>query len=269
MAVIRLATSFNIDLEFEAAPFHRRLLAWVVDLSLQVFYLLMATRILKHYLQGQDNTIDLSYNIWGLILLLLLPFFTYHVVCEILFRGQSIGKKLMNLRVVNEAGGPPSISQCIIRWLIRTSDYTLFMIIMFGPLSLIFSGEPALAGLGAFLFLFTDIVLVNSTRKNQRLGDILAHTMVIKTVQKGSLQDTVFLELDHHYIPQFPQVMNLTDHEINVVKSILDSSRKRRDYQLAERAATKIKDHLKIENDLSPFDFLEILLKDYNYLSAT
>ena len=79
---------------------------------------------------------------------------------------------------------------------------------------------------------------------------------------------TVFLELDQHYIPQFPQVMNLTDHEINVVKNILDSSRKRRDYQLAERAANKIKDHLKIENDLSPFDFLEILLKDYNSLSA-
>ncbi len=37
---------------------------------------------------------------------------------------------------------------------------------------------------------------------------------------------------------------------------------------MASNAAEKIKNHLKIESDLSPFEFLEILLKDYNYLST-
>jgi hypothetical protein len=37
---------------------------------------------------------------------------------------------------------------------------------------------------------------------------------------------------------------------------------------MAEGAAAKIKAHLKIESGLGAFDFLEVLLKDYNYLSV-
>ncbi|HVG42864.1 MAG TPA: RDD family protein [Chitinophagaceae bacterium] len=268
MAVIRITTNFNIDLEFEAAPFHRRLMAWGIDLLLQIFYLILAAKIFTWWTRDMDNKTDTGYNRWGLFLLLLLPFFTYHVVCEILFSGQSIGKKLMGLRVVNEAGGKPAISQCIIRWLIRTSDYTLFLIILFGPLSMLIGGESAIAGLAAFLLLFIDIILANSGKKNQRLGDILAHTMLIKSTQNGTINDTVFLPVADDYVPQFPQVMNLTDRDINSIKGILDASRKKRDYELADRASNKIKNHLFIESSLSSFAFLEILLKDYNKLSV-
>jgi len=62
--------------------------------------------------------------------------------------------------------------------------------------------------------------------------------------------------------------MHLSDRDINSLKSILDTARKKHDFNLAEMAAEKIKDHLKIETSISPFDFLEILLKDYNFLSA-
>jgi uncharacterized RDD family membrane protein YckC len=267
MAVIQIATNFNIDLSFEAAPFHKRLLAWILDLFIQIFYLVLAARFLKWLIRGMDNNVNSSYNMWGLILLLLLPFFTYHVVCEILFSGQSIGKKLMSLRVVNETGGRPSISQCIIRWLIRTSDYTLFLIILFGPLSMLIGSESAIAGLAAFLLLFADIVLVNSSKKHQRIGDILAHTMVISTKQKGTIHDTIFLPVSAYYTPKYPQVMHLSDLDLNAIKGILDTTRKKRDHELAERASSKIKTHLKIDNNEPPFEFLEVLLKDYNYLS--
>ena len=62
--------------------------------------------------------------------------------------------------------------------------------------------------------------------------------------------------------------MQLSDRDINALKSILDTAKKRHDFDLAAQASEKIKNHLKIENSLSPFDFLEILLKDYNYLSG-
>lgn len=268
MATIQIATNFNIDLEFEAAPFHKRMIAWVIDLLVQIFYIIMAAKLFRVIMQNMRDSRDNEYNMWGIILLLLLPFVTYHVFSEILFSGQSLGKRLMGLRVVNENGGRPSISQCIIRWLIRTSDYTLFLIILFGPLSVLTGSESAVAGVGAFLLLLTDIVLVNSGKKNQRIGDILAHTLVIQSKQKGSLADTVYLALDDGYAAQFPQVMSLSDRDINSVKNILDTSRKRRDYELAERAAEKIKNHLGLQTNLQPFDFLEILLKDYNHLAA-
>jgi hypothetical protein len=115
---------------------------------------------------------------------------------------------------------------------------------------------------------FTDVILVNASKKNQRLGDMLAHTLLIKANQKHSIQDTVFLNIADNYKPSFPQVMQLSDRDMNSLKSILDTAKKRGDFNLAAMATEKIKNHLKIETNLSPFDFLEILLKDYNYLST-
>jgi hypothetical protein len=60
----------------------------------------------------------------------------------------------------------------------------------------------------------------------------------------------------------------LSDRDINAIKSILEIARRKGDYSMAENAATKVKNHLRIESNLSPFDFLEVLLKDYNYLST-
>jgi hypothetical protein len=40
------------------------------------------------------------------------------------------------------------------------------------------------------------------------------------------------------------------------------------DFNLAASAAEKIQNHLQIKTSLSPFDFLETALKDYNYLST-
>ena len=268
MSVVRIATSFNIDLEFTLAPFHKRLIAWALDLVLQVVYLIIAFRFLKWLTLRMDNTIDNAYNAWAVELLLLLPFLLYHPVCEISMNGQSVGKKLMHLRVVHENGSRPSIGQVIIRWLIRTSDYTLLTILLYAPYAIMFGASYFYAVGGAFLLLVVDVILVNNNKKAQRLGDVLAHTMLISTRQQGTFEETIFTDVDAAYQPQFPQVMQLSDRDINSLKSILATARKRKDQQLAQAAAHKIQTHLHLTTTLPPFDFLEVLLKDYNHLSA-
>jgi len=182
--------------------------------------------------------------------------------------GQSIGKRIMRIRVVNENGGQPAIGQYVIRWLIRTSDYMVVAILLFAPVAAASGDLSYLWKIGIPLgLLFTDLILLNS-KKQQRLGDLLAHTLVISAAEKRMISDTVFLEVANTYIPSFPQVMQLSDRDINALKGIIDTSKKRRDYDLAEMASEKIKSHLKIDTTLSPYDFLETLLKDYNYLSA-
>jgi hypothetical protein len=187
--------------------------------------------------------------------------------------GQSFGKRIMGLRVVNENGGKASISQYLIRWLLRVSD--LWIIFLLVILAIMASGGAEgmnveswfiiLAGLG---FLITDIVLVVSSKTGQRIGDILAHTILIRTNPQMSIEETVFQEVADSYVPSFRQIMQLSDRDINAIKSILETARKKGDYSMAESASAKIKSHLKIESDLPPFDFLEVLLKDYNYLST-
>lgn len=267
MSVIRIATNFNIELEFAAAPFGRRLIAWSLDLLLQIFYLLIAGRFLRWVMRGLDPNSHSDYNLWAIVLVLMVPFFLYHLVCELTMDGQSVGKRIMSIRVVNATGGRPSASQYIIRWLIRTSDYAVLLIILNAPGAMLGSGFFQAMG-ASLLLLATDVVLVNATKKGQRLGDLLAHTLLISTKQTGALEDTLFLQVAETYVPRFPQVMQLSDRDMNAVKSLLDTASRRHDYELADRAAAKIKNHLSIQTDCSAFEFLETLLKDYNHLAS-
>jgi uncharacterized RDD family membrane protein YckC len=266
MSIVRIATHFNIDIEFTAPPFYRRLAAWVIDIIIQIFYMIIALRLLNwfsYYLRGEDSNM----KIWAISLLLFLPFVMYHVILEITMHGQSIGKKLLGIKVVSENGGRPSIGQFIIRWLMRTMDVSLIMMIMLVPYAQIF-GPQVYWGMAISLgLLVADLVLVN-TQKQQRLGDILAHTVLIDTKQNEKISDTVFQEVSDQYVPQFPQIMQLSDRDINSLKSILDTSRRHKDSTMAMMAAEKIKSHLKIETAMEPDAFLEVLLKDYNYLSV-
>ena len=264
MSIVRVPTNFNIDLDFEIPEFYRRLLAWVIDLLIQFFYLRISIAILENYLASEDFPF-IRIIIW-------VPILIYHVVCEITMNGQTPGKKIMGIQVVNETGGKPSISQFIIRWLLRVSDYSMIIIIilyiLYGPF--VFTAYPSIGwfALIAFLILIADIILVVSTRKAQRIGDILARTILIRSNTKGNIADTVFIAVSDNYIPSFPQIMQLSDRDINAIKGILETARRRNDFNIAAAASEKIKAHLKIDSPMSPFDFLDVLLKDYNYLSA-
>jgi uncharacterized RDD family membrane protein YckC len=263
MSVIKVPTTFNIDLEFEIPEFHRRMFAWMIDVLVQVVYLIVAFRIVRAiYSPGFSSD---GFNQYAINLMILLPVFIYHVVCEITMNGQSIGKKILGIRVVSENGGRPGISQFIIRWLIRTADFMILLVLLYNVLIFV---SLDWFFIGTALLLISDILLVASGKKSQRLGDILAHTILVRTGARGNVEDTVFMEVSDNYVPVYPQIMRLSDKDINAVKNILDSARKKKDFELAAMATEKIKRHLNLESSLSPFDFLDTVMKDYNYLSV-
>ncbi|MCZ2459069.1 MAG: RDD family protein [Chitinophagales bacterium] len=273
MSIVRVPTNFNIELEFEIPEFYRRFFALLLDLVVLYLYLIIAGKLMQIIYSGHKvYSDDDYYNFSFLRLIFMVPAFVYHLVCEITMKGQSIGKKVMGIRVVSETGSKPSVSQFIIRWLLRVSDYALILLIFifaaYGPAAFAFVPSLRWFTLLAFLFLATDTLLVISSKKGQRIGDILAKTILIRTTAKGSIDDTVFMLVEDNYVPSFPQIMQLSDKDINAIKSILETSRRRGDHKIAEAAGKKIKDHLKINSSMPPFDFLEVLLKDYNYLSV-
>jgi uncharacterized RDD family membrane protein YckC len=197
MSTIHVNTTFNIDLEFEAAPFHRRLFAWFFDIIVLIFDAYTAFQVLAYLSRKSDE--NSGESIAAVFMVLILPVLTYHLFSELPMNGQSIGKRIMGLRVVNENGGRPSISQFIIRWIIRTSDYMVIVIALNAPLGFNADQNFFLQVAAAYGLLVTDIILVNSSKKNQRLGDMLAHTMLIKTNQKATIHDTIFLQVKNNY----------------------------------------------------------------------
>jgi uncharacterized RDD family membrane protein YckC len=258
MAVIKVPTSFNIDVEFEIPEFYRRLISLLIDVLIEFFYYKIIFEVVDYLDLGEIG------------FLFALPIFLYHVILEITMNGQSVGKKIMGIKVVNENGGRASISQFIIRWLLRVSDVWVVILILILASGANFghNTEMTLFILAMLAFLITDIVLVISSKKGQLIGDILAHTILIRTNTRASIEETVFQEVADTYTPAFPQIMQLSDKDINAIKSILETARKKGDFNMAATASEKIKAHLKIDSSMSPFDFLDVLLKDYNYLSV-
>jgi uncharacterized RDD family membrane protein YckC len=202
------------------------------------------------------------------MILFSLPVLLYHIIMEITMNGQSVGKKVMSIKVVNENGGRPSISQFIIRWLLRDIWFFILLIIAVSTTNTSEKVEGVFMIVVVLAYFVTDVVLIVSTKKGQRIGDILAHTILIRTNTRSSIEETVFQEVADNYIPTFPQIMRLSDKDINAIKSILETAKKRGDFNMAVTASEKIKAHLGIDSPMSPFDFLEVLLKDYNYLSV-
>ena len=172
MEKIKIPTSFNIELDFETPEFHKRLFAWAIDICILIVYYNIMMYVLRAIMPSHNsgNNLPLLYNMNALYLLFLLPILLYHLFFEIIMNGQSIGKKLMNIKVIGENGGRPALHQYLIRWLTR-------------PFDLVFS--LGLAGL------LTTIM----SKKNQRLGDMAAGTLVIKTKIETDIDDTVFLEV--------------------------------------------------------------------------
>jgi hypothetical protein len=118
------------------------------------------------------------------------------------------------------------------------------------------------------VFLFGGAACLIATPYSQRIGDIVAGTILIDTRTRTSWEDTVFTELTDNYQPRYPQVMQLSDKDINTLKSIINAVRKKNDYDLSIRIAARIRSKLQIADDQDSLDFLQTLLRDYNYYST-
>jgi hypothetical protein len=182
--------------------------------------------------------------------------------------GQSVGKLITGIKVMTLQGGQPSISQYLIRWLFRIVDFPIFIFILivwvlFNPLYFQYWWVWIYV-----LFLFAGLICVILTPNSQRIGDLVAGTILIDLKTRTSWQDTVFTEVEATYQPRYPQVMQLSDRDINTLKSIIETIRKKNDYELSIKIADRIKSKLKMNSDQESFDFLQTLLKDYNYYST-
>lgn len=263
MAQVQIATPFNIELEFEIAPFYRRMFAYLIDFTL----LLMFFISMKYLYYGgfSRSTPEVLQTHMGVdILTISIPMLLYSLVSEVMLHGQTIGKKLLNIRVISLDGGEPSLGQFIIRWMFKAFEWPFF----FGYT--IFTGESLFAYIVITGFLGVIVVIIIAiSKRNQRLGDIAANTVVVNTESAFSVDDTVFMEIrDENYKVAFPEVLKLSDRDINTIKNVMSLFYKENNTETCIRVALKVKEVLQIETDMYADQFLEKLLADYNYLAS-
>ena len=143
-----ILSSQGIRIHQEPASFAARLAAFSIDFMLMgiAWSVLFAT-----YGAGLLSGMN---NVMAIILVILIPYL-YPLISETVASGQTLGKKLLHIRVVDLEGGGPKISAFILRWLILPLD-------VFGS-----------AGIGPLCVFFT--------KHQQRLGDLVAGTWVVRT----------------------------------------------------------------------------------------
>lgn len=245
MQRIEIKTTQNVRIEYELASLRDRILAFVIDLTVVTIAYLIFTLF---FTAAFDKFLDGS--MLGVILALLpvVGFIAYQFFSEFFSDGQSLGKKALNIKVVRLDGRQPSLTDFLLRAIFHIID-TIFS-----------------SGILAALVISTSV-------KRQRLGDMTANTTVIRTSNHLNfrLEDILKIESLEKYTPQYPEVKKLRDEDMLIIKNVI------RRYQLYDNPA-----HADIIDDLvqklsklldipapgtNKLEFLRTLLKDYIVLT--
>lgn len=241
-------TTQHVKLSYEPAGVGERILAFLLDgFFIGVYYVVVI------WIWGYANSVGSESSvpkekIWILYLVLILPVMLYHLIFEVMWKGYSLGKKIVGIRVVKIDGTRADLSGYLIRWLFRLVEITMT------------------SGVLAFV-----TILLNG--KGQRLGDIVGKTCVIKERKKVKLDNTLFTDLEEDYEPVFKQVAELTDKDVRIIQEVLNS---RSNYEfdawflMLQRTRKLVEDKLGLTRaDMNAEHFLKTIIKDYNAIHGS
>ncbi|MEJ7739125.1 MAG: RDD family protein [Chitinophagaceae bacterium] len=233
MNTVKISTTQNIELEYDLAGLGERIVGWIIDwLILGAYLFIMLTIFMSSGILG------------GMMTFITIPIFFYDLTMEVFMNGQSIGKRVMNIKVISLDGNQPTLGQYLIRWLMRLVDIAVTI--------------------GSVAF-----ISIAVSEKKQRLGDMVAGTTLIKTTVRVAFQQTIYVPTHHpDYAVSFPDVATLADKDMQLIKEVIMVVNKTGNSMLALQAAEKIKETLQIQTNMEPVNFLRILLSDYNYITS-
>lgn len=261
MNIYSIQTPFNIEIKLEIASFSKRLWAWLIDLIAIYAYNLVLAIFIFSNLSMFNSSMDSEHILT--IILLFIPSTFYHLVSQLIFNGRSLGKYVMNIKVVNmEDGGAATLSQIALRNLLCLVNF--FLGILF------YAINPPFFLLVLFILSIVasqDILSVLIQKNKQKIGDIVAGTIVVVNKKKSNIGQTIYLEVqtEDNYQFQYPQVQLLSDNEINGLQKILQNQKVyNKEYleRLSERIEQKIGTN---RQQIEPILFFKKIIEEYNY----
>ena len=241
MQTIRITTSQNIDIDYEIGGLGERIVASLIDYGM--FFLIYILAIIFGILSTAIR--NSGVGIIVIIIVYFALFVFYDLLCEVFMNGQSVGKRVMKIKVISIDGRQPSFGQYLLRWLFRIVDFTM----TFGGCALI-----------------TAIV----SDKCQRLGDIVAGTTLIKTHPRAGINSLAFAPAYDGYKPVFTQVTQLKDKDIILIHEVITNYTKSGNAVIVYNTATQLKKVLGIiiPNGMDDLLFLQTIVRDYNHIAA-
>ncbi|MCY4401715.1 MAG: RDD family protein [Candidatus Poribacteria bacterium] len=154
---LSVETPEQIEINYQKAGVGSRFYAALLDTLLLALILFVGTYVNINFIMQLGDVFGKWLGALGGIIIFAI-LWSYYIVFEITTNGQSPGKRALGLRVIKEGGYPISFTDSAIRNLVRVVDFL-----------------PVCYGVGLF------VMLIN--KDWQRLGDLAAGTLVVKTAQ--------------------------------------------------------------------------------------
>lgn len=238
METINIQTSQHVDIDYPLAGLGERISARLIDLA--VFFLLFCVAgIFLGVFAKHTIAVVVIFSIFGAC------YVFYNLLCEVFMDGQSVGKRLMKIKVISIDGGQASLGQYFIRWLFRLVDFVL-------------TGQ--IGGL----------ICIALSEKKQRIGDIVAGTTMIRTIPRTGLDHIAFKPVEEDYTPYFPNAGQLNDGDIELINEVLNTYYKTGNTYLLYTASVKVAELLdfKLPEEEHRVYFLMTVIKDYNHITS-
>jgi uncharacterized RDD family membrane protein YckC len=249
MAEIQITTTQNVTINFKAAEVGERILAYIIDLVIKIAYLFFISFVLGLIARPldiliEDDFADDPWSVTAIVIVICSPIIFYTIVSETLLMGQTLGKKILNIRVVKIDGYRASFLDYFIRWAMRLAEISLFW------------GIPAL-------------VSVASTKKHQRLGGMASGTAVITLKNKIGINHTILQEVKEDYVPTYFSVIKLSDNDVRIIKENFLRAIKTKDHKTMRVLREKIINVIdeRPNADITTESFIRCILKDYNHFT--
>jgi uncharacterized RDD family membrane protein YckC len=239
---LTIDTPEQTALDFAVAGIGSRFLALALDTLIQML-VGFVVGIGGSILFGLVAMASPTASLWGFALLVLfyfLLYFGYFAFFEIIWNGQTPGKRRIGIRVIKDSGRPLTPAESIGRNLMRIVDWL-----------------PAFYAVGMVSAIFT--------KENKRLGDLVAGSLVVRETSLSDLKP-VWQAAQVPAGPALPPLgAGLLSHgESNLIDSFLN---RRLDlmpdvrYRMADDILRRLRPKLTLptENLLSPEKILEAL----------
>jgi uncharacterized RDD family membrane protein YckC len=236
MEIITVHTTQNIDIDYETGGLGERIVARIIDIAVFIPFVIILAIVASNLSQA---------GIIVFAVLLGATYVFYDLLFEVFFNGQSIGKRVMKIRVISLEGSRPRFSQFLLRWLFRIVDFTLT------------------GGLCA-------LISAAVTNNGQRVGDLVAGTALIRTSPRTKINNIAFTNVEDTYTPVFTQVSQLNDKDIALIHEVIENYLKTGNNRMVYNMADQVRARLSIPlpPGMNSLQFLQTIIKDYSHIAA-
>jgi len=242
MKNIEIKTTQNVVLQYELADLRDRMLAFLIDFAAVFIFLSIVFSTGVAIFASSETAMAMFVFFMSCI------FIFYSLAFETLNKGQSLGKMALRIQVIKTVGGRASFADYAARWVFRMVDIYF-----------------SLGGIAC--------ILIASSSKAQRIGDIVANTAVVRLIPKTdlNLKDLLAIKTQQSYTPQYLQAKQLVEEDVLLIKSALDRYKKfnnRAHREALILLAEKIEEIFGLETPLTDKRlFLQTVLHDYVVLT--